>query len=298
MSWMVHLPGGYSALGSAKFYPEERPVRLVHVPAFRIDVAPVTNRDFAAFVKASGHKTAAETPLDATQYPGADVECLQAGSMVFKPPNSPVRLDDWRQWWQFCPGANWRHPYGPDSSIAGIEEHPVVHIAFSDAAAYAEWAGKSLPSEAMWEYAARGGHDDGREYQWGHSLAPDGQILANYWLGEFPNENLSADGWERTSPVMSYPPNDFGIYDLIGNVWEWTSDHFDAHRAQDGEAKQGCCAADDNRAAVPGQATMVIKGGSHLCAENYCQRFRPAARQGQRMDSPTSHIGFRCVIVD
>lgn len=295
---MVHLLGGECAMGSARFYPEERPVRRTKVPAFRIDVAPVTNRDFAAFVEATGHRTVAETPLDPGQYPGADIESLRAGSMVFTAPDFPVQLNDWRQWWRFFPGADWRHPQGPDSSIAGLEDHPVVHVAFSDAAAYAEWAGKSLPTEAMWEYAARGGHEDGREYQWGHSLAPDGQILANYWQGDFPHQNLCADGWERTSPIKSYPPNNFGIYDLIGNVWEWTIDQYAMPGVKDAQALPRCCAGEANRGVTPGHTHNVIKGGSHLCAENYCQRYRPAARQGQRTDSPASHIGFRCVIVE
>jgi len=278
-------------MGSNAFYLEERPARTAEVPPFRIDRAPVTNRQFAAFVEATGYTTLAETPLDPADHPGVCEDSLAAGSLVFRPPREPLDSEDWRQWWSFCPGANWRHPAGPGSSIDGLEDHPVVHVAHADALAYARWAGKSLPSEAMWEYAARGGHDDRREYAWGHELAPGGRVLANYWQGQFPHENRSE--YLRTSPIGTYPQNPFGLHDMIGNVWEWTSD---AYVSPGMPTPSACCGSLDAHARR--DTAIVIKGGSHLCAQNYCRRYRPAARQGQRADSSTSHIGFRCVIAD
>jgi formylglycine-generating enzyme required for sulfatase activity len=298
---MVPLPGGEFAMGSEAFYPEERPVRRVRVESFRIDETPVTNRQFAAFVEASGYRTLAEIPPDPADYPGMPPEMAKPGSLVFRRTRGPVDLDDISLWWAFTFGADWRHPLGPDSSLEGLEDHPVVHIAYTDAEAYAAWAGKALPTEAEWEYAARGGLD-GKEYAWGDALAPDGAMLANYWQGQFPFANQLLDGWERTSPVRSYAPNGYGLYDMIGNVWEWTRDWYGAPRAP-----SGCCALPDPKGARERDSfdlssphlrigRKVVKGGSHLCAPNYCQRYRPAARSPQAVDTSTSHIGFRCVL--
>lgn len=289
---MVEVPGGTFQMGSDRFYPEEAPVRRVRVDTFWIDPYPVTNRQFSAFVSATGYRTVAETAPDPRDYPGMAADMAHAGSSVFAP---PARLDDprdHRQWWRFIFGADWRHPTGPDSSIEGLEDHPVVHVAHQDAAAYADWAGKALPTEAEWEYAARGGLD-GADYAWGDELAPKGKVLANYWHGAFPLTNETPDGWLRTSPVGTYPANGFGLYDVIGNVWEWTDDWYALAAAP---ARTCCVPANPRggtRAASDGR--KVLKGGSHLCADNYCRRYRPAARHAQATDTGTTHIGFRCV---
>ena len=298
---MRHLPGGEFAMGSEAFYAEERPVRRVRVEPFWIDETPVTNRQFAEFVAATGYRTLAEIAPDPADYPGLPPELARPGSLVFRKPSGAVDLDDFAQWWAFVPGADWRHPLGPESAIDGLEDHPVVHVAWPDAEAFAAWAGKALPSEAEWEYAARGGLE-GAEYAWGDALAPGGAMLANYWQGEFPFENALLDGWQRTSPAGTYPPNGHGLYDMIGNVWEWTDDWYAAPLRP-----EGCCALPDPRGARESESydpmapqirigRKVIKGGSHLCAPNYCQRYRPAARSPQTIDTSTSHIGYRCVV--
>jgi formylglycine-generating enzyme len=298
------IPGGTFRMGSDRHYPEEAPARHVAVADFWIDRTPVTNRQFRKFVNETGHVTLAELPPDAKDYPGALAEMLKAGSLIFASPRRPVDLRDWSQWWQFKFGANWRRPYGPRSSISGLDDHPVVHIAYRDAEAYATWAGKALPTEAEWEFAARGGLD-GAEFAWGEEFTPGGKHQANTWQGEFPQQNLAIDGYERTSPVTAFPPNGYGLYDMIGNVWEWTVDWFAPQ--PDANAQSPCCAADTPRGAAqetsydPRLPTIkiprtVLKGGSHLCAPNYCRRYRPAARHAQPVDSSTSHIGFRCVI--
>jgi formylglycine-generating enzyme len=302
---MRYLTGGVFLMGSERFYPEERPVRRVKVDPFWIDERPITNAQFARFVAETGYVTLAEIPPDPAHYIGMLPEMAKAGSLVFEPPGHSVDLNVAPQWWEYRFGADWRHPLGPKSSIADLTDHPVVHIAFADAEAYAGWAGKSLPTEAEWEYAARGGLD-GADYAWGDELAPAGAMLAKYWQGSFPRQNLKLDGWERTSPVGFYPPNGFGLFDMIGNVWEWTRDWYGEPR-QVRKPRGGCCIASNPRGArrhdsydpalphvrIP---RLVIKGGSHLCAANYCQRYRPAARHPQAMDSSTGHIGFRCVI--
>jgi formylglycine-generating enzyme len=293
---MLRLPGGRFIMGDDDHYPEERPARPMTVGAFAIDVYPVTNRDFAAFVAATGHVTLAEQAPSLADYPDADPALLRPGSAVFvPPPHAPPRMDP-MFWWAYVPGADWRHPQGPHSSLAGAEDHPVVHVCHADAEAFARWAGKRLPTEAEWEYAARGGRAHSA-YQWGAELAPRGAMLANYWQGAFPMENRLDDGWLHSSPVGSFPPNDFGLYDMIGNVWEWTADWY-----SDSPATKPCCTSDRARAASHDPADAgrhfprkVLKGGSHLCAENYCRRYRPAARYPQTIDSATCHIGFRCV---
>jgi sulfatase modifying factor 1 len=301
---MRRLSGGVFTMGSECFYPEERPRRRVRVDAFWIDEAPVTNRQFAAFVAATGYRTFAETAPDPADYPGMPPEMARAGSLVFERPSARVDLTNFAEWWKFRFGANWFQPLGEGSSIAGLDEHPVVHIAYQDAEAYAAWAGKSLPTEAEWEYAARGGLDT--EFAWGEELAPGGRMLANYWQGEFPHENRRLDGWERTSPVRSFPANGFGLYDMIGNVWEWTSDWYALANATQ-KAPGSCCIPANPRGGSEQQShdpqlpairigRKVLKGGSHLCAPNYCQRYRPAARYAQPVDTSTSHVGFRCVV--
>lgn len=300
---MKLIEGGSFVMGSERFYEEERPLRQVRVASFWIDVKPVTNADFAAFVDATGYRTFVEIPPDPRDYPGLDPALAVAGSLVFQRTPVPVGFEDHSQWWAFVPGADWRHPTGPDSSIEGLEDHPVVHVAYEDAEAYAKWTGKALPTEAEWEYAARGALE-GAEYAWGDELAPDGAILANYWLGMFPFATLKENEQFRTTPAGSFPANGYGLSDMIGNVWEWTRDWYGT--PQPVKSRGGCCEAVNPRGATIGESydpgavglrtgRKVLKGGSHLCAVNYCQRYRPAARHPQMIDSATSHIGFRCV---
>jgi sulfatase modifying factor 1 len=290
---MVELPRGTFRMGSDRFYPEERPVREMSVEGFWIDRRPVTVAEFRRFVKATGHVTWAEQPPDPESYPDADPELLVPGSLVFRKTNGPVDLRDFRNWWSWTPGADWRRPEGLGSNVGGRELHPVTHVAYSDAAAYAAWAGKSLPTEAEWEYAARGGLD-GATFTWGEEFAPKGRMMANTWQGEFPWQNLGTDGYEGTSPVEKFPPNGYGLYDMAGNVWEWTDDVF----GMAGPADSPCCGPKTPLLSTPGDEIprRVIKGGSHLCAPNYCLRYRPAARQAEAVDTSTGHIGFRCVV--
>jgi formylglycine-generating enzyme required for sulfatase activity len=300
---MARVPGGTFRMGSDHHYPEEAPSHRVTVDAFCIDRTPVTNRQFGEFVRATGHVTVAETAPDPAQYPGALPHMLYAGSLVFVPPRRIGDLGDWSQWWTFMKAADWRHPYGPKSSIDALGDHPVVHVTHADALAYAEWAGKELPTEAEWEFAARGGLD-GEEYAWGGALTPGGKHMANTWQGDFPLRNLGEDGFERTSPVTAFPPNGYGIHDMIGNVWEWTSDWWSAKHEAD--AAKPCCIPQNPRGGREDAShdpcepqiripRKVLKGGSHLCAPNYCRRYRPAARLAEPIDTSTSHVGFRCV---
>jgi formylglycine-generating enzyme len=301
---MVMIPGGTFRMGSDRHYPEEAPVHRVTVAPFWIDRTPITNRQFRQFVDTTGYVTVAEIAPDAKDYPGALPHMLKAGSLVFTPPRRPVDLKDWSQWWKFEFGANWRRPYGRGRSNHGLDEHPVVHVAWQDVEAYATWAGKELPTEAEWEFAARAGLDEA-EYAWGDELTPDGRHMANTWQGAFPNENLSTDGYARTSPVEAFPPNAYGVHDMIGNVWEWTTDWFSTRHASD--QPKACCIPEnprggpqddsyDPRAAATRIPRKVVKGGSHLCAPNYCRRYRPAARHAQPIDTGMSHVGFRCVV--
>ncbi|AKM11767.1 formylglycine-generating enzyme family protein [Croceicoccus naphthovorans] len=300
---MTVVPGGTFTMGSDRFYPEERPTRQVCVDSFYMDEAPVTNAEFSRFVAETGHVTFAEIAPDPRDYPDMPPEMAQPGSAVFRPTPYPVDTSDPSQWWRFEFGADWRHPYGPDSSIDGLEDHPVVHVAFDDAKAYAKWAGKTLPTEAEWERAARGGLEC-VEYAWGEELSPGGRIMAKTWQGLFPSQNLATDGWHRTAPVRSYDANGFGLYDMIGNVWEWTTDWYAMPQV---EKKRGsCCIPANPRGprkhdsfdpASPARIPRkVLKGGSHLCAPNYCQRYRPAARHPEPIDTTTSHVGFRCIV--
>jgi formylglycine-generating enzyme required for sulfatase activity len=276
-------------MGSTNFYPEEAPIHTVHVAPFAIERHPVTNAQFAEFVDDTGYVTVAERELDPQLFPGANPADLVPGGLVFRPAAGPVNLRDWRQWWEWRPGACWRHPFGPDSGIDDRLEHPVVQVAYPDAAAYARWARRRLPSEAEWEYAASGGTTT--TYPWGDNATPGGELMANTWQGHFPYENDGALGWTGTSPVGMFPPNGYGLVDMIGNVWEWTTTEFAGHHRPD-EPAQGCCPQVDEADPAVSQA---LKGGSHLCAPEYCHRYRPSARSPQSQDSATTHIGFRCV---
>lgn len=289
LSELVELPGGSFRMGSVDFYPEEAPIHTATVAAFAIERHPVTNAAFAEFVADTGYLTVAERPLDPALYPGVAEADLLPGSLVFRPTPGPVDLRDWRQWWDWAPGAHWRRPFGDGSDIVGKDDHPVVQVAYPDAAAYAAWAGRRLPTEAEWEYAARAGAES--TYTWGAEPTVDGALMANTWQGRFPYRNDGALGWTGTSPVGTFPANGFGLVDMIGNVWEWTTTQFSAHHRP--EQKNACCPppADPDPS-----VNQTLKGGSHLCAPEYCHRYRPAARSPQSQDSSTTHIGFRCVV--
>jgi formylglycine-generating enzyme required for sulfatase activity len=281
------IPAQSALLGSAAHYPEEGPVREVTVDGFWMQTHQVVNDDFAAFVDATGYVTVAERPIDPADYPDAPAENLQPGSMVFHRTPGPVDLRHLSQWWTWTPGASWRHPVGPLSSIAKRARHPVVHVAYEDADAYAQWAGLALPTEAEWETAARGGLI-GATYTWGDEPEQPSEPLANYWHGEFPWRPQA--GYGRTAPVGSFPANGYGLFDMAGNVWEWTTDWYN-----DTPGGGGCCEADSHDPRQPRVPRRVVKGGSFLCADAYCLRYRPAARRPQPVDTGTSHVGFRCV---
>jgi len=298
---MERIAAGSFMMGSDLHYPEEAPAHRITVDEFFIDRYAVTNAEFARFVAATGYVTFAERAPKPEDYPGAAPELLVPGSVVFQKPKQRVDTSDIYNWWAYITGANWRHPTGPQSSIEGLEYHPVVHIAFEDAQAYAAWAGKSLPTEAEWEFAARGGLE-GATYAWGSEFMPGGRSMANTWHGEFPNENLSPSGYAGTVPGASYPPNGYGLFDMIGNCWEWTSDWYQEHA----RAGSNCCSVSNPRGGLRESSInpsdpvpiprKVMKGGSYLCAPNYCQRYRPAARMAQPVDTATCHLGFRCVV--
>jgi sulfatase modifying factor 1 len=302
---MVWVPGGTFRMGSDAHYPEEAPAHPVKVTGFWMDATVVTNSDFGTFVAQTGYQTVAERELDPAAYPNADPEMLVPGALVFRNSRRPVDLSDFRNWWAYVPGASWKHPEGPESSIAGRENHPVVQVAYEDALAYAQWAGKTLPTEAEWEFAARGGLL-AAEFAWGDAFKPEGRHLANTWQGEFPWQNLREDGYEGTAPVKSFPPNGYGLFEMTGNVWEWTSDWYrDRHKKP--HAHKACCAPVNPRGPSVEHSfdpcapkiripRKVIKGGSFLCAPNYCRRYRPAARYPQMIDTATCHIGFRCIV--
>ncbi len=309
---MVWVPGGTFAMGSELAgYPEEGPVRSVSVDGFWMDAHQVTVDEFRTFVLETGYATVASRPLDPAIYRGVDPKMLVPGSLVFQKASHPIDLQaalklPTMPWWKYVAGADWRRPEGPGSHVGSRSQHPVVHVAWEDVCAYAEWAGKEIPTEAEWEFAARGGIE-GAIFTWGDDPSPDGVVMANTWQGEFPWQNLLLDGYERTAPVGSFPPNGYGLFDMAGNVWEWTSDYFAARHAADID-EHPCCTPLNPRVLSPddsydtsnaGYARIprrVIKGGSHLCAPNYCLRYRPAARQPQMEDSSMSHIGFRCIV--
>jgi formylglycine-generating enzyme required for sulfatase activity len=298
---MCHLPGGTFRMGSDNHYPEEAPAHTVTVKEFWIDKYAVTNEQFDRFVQKTNYVTVAERIPRAEDYPGAKPEMLRPASVVFRKPERRVDLGNHYNWWSYIPGADWRHPEGPNTSICDRMQHPVVHIAHEDAEVFAKWIGKELPTEAEWEFAARGGLD-GAPYAWGDEFTPDGRQMANTWQGEFPWQNLVADSYEGTAPVGQFPPNGYGLFDMIGNVWEWTTDWYSPHHP----AQKACCGgavARENREqsydpALPGIKIprKVIKGGSFLCAPNYCRRYRPAARMAQPIDTSTCHVGMRLII--
>jgi formylglycine-generating enzyme len=296
------IEGGRFLMGSDSGYPEEAPSRVVEVDGFWIDTTPVTNAMFARFVQETGWLTLAEISPDPHDYPGAAPELMVAGSLVFFPTDRPVPKHDVTAWWRWTPGADWRHPTGPDSGLDGLWDHPVVHIAWQDAQAYASWAGKELPTEAEWEFAARGGLD-GAEFAWGDEFEPGGRVMANVWQGGFPHDGRKP-GYFRTTPVGAFPASAYGLFDMIGNVWEWTSDWWST---SSGAAPRSCCgprnpAGGSREGSLdPQQPDLqiprkVLKGGSHLCAPSYCRRYRPAARHPQPIDTSTSHVGFRCLV--
>jgi formylglycine-generating enzyme required for sulfatase activity len=298
---MVWVPGGTFLMGSDDHYPEEAPAHRVSVDGFWMDQHTVTNQEFARFVKETRHVTSAERAPDPADYPGAATELLVAASVVFRQPKQRVSLDNPYNWWTYVPGANWRQPQGPGSSVKRLPDHPVVQVAWEDVAAYAGWAGKELPTEAEWEFAARGGLE-GATYAWGEDFTPGGRWMANTWQGDFPMHNTREDGHAGTAPVGSYPSNGYGLVDMTGNVWEWTADWYQAH----GRSAHSCCGVENPRGGaregshdpdVVGTEIprRVMKGGSHLCAPNYCRRYRPAARMAQPIDTSTSHLGFRCI---
>jgi sulfatase modifying factor 1 len=299
---MVWIAGGTFLMGSDRHYPEEAPVHSVSVGGFWIDPYTVTNDDFKRFVRETGYVTLAEKPAKAEDYPGAKPELLQPSSVVFKRPTTTVDMRNAYNWWTYVRGADWRHPRGPGTSTHGLGRHPVVHVAFEDAEAYAAWAGKELPTEAEWELAARGGLA-GAEYAWGEAFKPDGKPMANTWQGRFPYENLLEDGYEWTAPVGRFPPNGYGLFDMAGNVWEWTTDWFQNHD----KIQKSCCTLDNPRGGDRDHSfdprdplvripRRVMKGGSYLCAPDYCHRYRPAARMAQPIDTSTCHLGFRCIV--
>ena len=301
---MSRIPGGAFTMGSNDHYPEEAPAHRVRVDPFWIDRYAVTNREFARFVEATGYVTLAERPANPADYPGAKPELLAPSSVMFRKAKERIDLTDHYNWWIYVAGADWRHPRGPGSTIKGLWKHPVVHVAFEDAEAYAAWAGKALPTEAEWEFAARGGLE-GAEFTWGDEFTPGNRHMANTWQGEFPWQNLLQDGYEGTAPVGAFPPNGYGLYDMAGNVWEWTTDWYQDH----GRIAKSCCTLENPRGGDPDASRdprlpdvriprKVMKGGSHLCAPNYCRRYRPAARMPQGIDTSTCHLGFRCIVRD
>jgi len=296
---MVWIPGGTFWMGCDDCeMPDTQPVHLVTVDGFWMDRTPVTNAQFAEFVKATAYVTAAERKPDPKDYPGVDPSKLVAGSAVFTPPAQSVSLDDLSEWWHYVPGASWNHPDGPSSNIKGRDNYPVVQIAWEDAAAYAKWAGKRLPTEAEFEFASRGGLDRHR-YAWGNDLKPGGMWLANIWQGRFPSNNTGDDGFVGTSPVTAFPPNGFGLFDVGGNVWQWCSDWYRpdyfATLASQGVAHNPLGPPDSYDPQEPGAAKRVQKGGSFLCSDRYCSRYLAGSRGRGAVDSGGSNTGFRCV---
>jgi len=294
---MVFIPGGKFMMGSDKFYPEEKPVHEVTVDGFWIDRYTVTNEEFKKFIDETGYVTVAERPLKAEDYPGAKPEMLVPGALVFKKAKAAVNLNDYFNWWEWMPGASWKHPKGPKTDLKGMEKHPVVHIAYEDAEAYANWAGKELPAEAEWEYAARGGLE-GMDFTWGNEDTQQTKPMANTWQGVFPYQNLLIDKYEGTSPVGSFAPNGYGLYDMAGNVWEWCSDWYDADyykSLRDGTANNPQGPARSYDPQEPAMQKRSLRGGSFLCNDSYCSGYRVSRRMKSSPDTGLEHTGFRCV---
>jgi formylglycine-generating enzyme required for sulfatase activity len=306
---MVWIPGGTFTMGtdSNLGWPDEKPAHRVRVDGFWIDATEVTNAQFRAFVEATGYVTTAERAPSLEEImsqvppgtPPPAKEDLVPGSLVFTPPAGRVDLKDFSQWWTWARGASWRHPEGPDSSIEGRDDHPVVHVSWYDAAAYARWAGKRLPTEAEWEFAARGGLD-AKPYVWGDERPVDAAAQANIWQGEFPHQNTALDGFARTAPVKSFPPNGYGLFDMAGNVWEWCADWYDRelYRRRAGSTVPVNPSGPERSIdpARPFTPQRVQRGGSFLCNDSYCSRYRPSARHGTSPDTGMSHAGFRCAM--
>lgn len=298
---MVWIPGGVFHRGSENpKMRDAKPVHRVMVDGFWMDRTAVTNEQFVQFVEATGYVTVAERTPEAKDFPGAAPENLVAGSVVFKPSKGPVPLDDHLRWWTYLKGADWRHPEGPESDLRGREKHPVVHVAWDDAVAYARWAGKRLPSEAEFEFAARGGQAR-KKYAWGDDLRPAGQWMANIWQGHFPYDNTAEDGYRATAPVGSFPANGYGLHDMAGNVWEWCADwyrpdYYAKLAAQPQPIHDPRGPSNSYDPAEPGMAKRVMRGGSYLCTDQYCTAYEVGARGKGAPDTGTNHLGFRCVI--
>lgn len=299
---MVWVPGGTFQMGSATGAADCRPVHKVTVDGFWMDATEVTNAEFKKFVDATGYVTVAERAAAPQEFPegvARDLvaslkEPIEPGALVFSVPPKVTSLSDFFQWWHWQPGANWRHPEGPESSIKDRMDHPVVQVAWEDAAAYAKWAGKRLPTEAEWEFAARGGLDR-KPFVWGDEKEPGGKMMANIWTGEFPAENTAKDGWARSAPVKSFPANGFGLFDMSGNVWEWTADWYRPDYYKDSPEKNPQGPADSYDPGEVGMPKKVMRGGSFLCSDNYCIGFQPGIRSRTTPDTALQHLGFRCV---
>ena len=301
---MAYIPGGtfqmglQPQMGLPGMMDNARPAHDVTVNSFWMDITEVTNEQFAKFVDATGYKTIAERPLNPADFPGVDPALLAPGSVVFQSPSHPVSLDDERQWWAYIPGASWRHPEGPNSTIDERMDHPVVHIAWEDTTAYARWAGKRLPTEAEWEFAARGGLN-GKEFVWGDEKTPAGNPMANLFQGHFPDNDTAVDGYRGTAPVKRFPANGYGLYDMAGNAWEWVQDWYNPseykERTQSGTPIHNPTGPSDSdaRGRYP---LKVQKGGSFLCTDQFCGRFRPGTRGRGAPDTGNNHVGFRLVM--
>lgn len=292
---MVYIPAGKFWMGSVDGQTDEKPPHEVELDGFWMDKTEVTNEEFEKFVRATGYITMAERKPKSEDFPGVPPEALVPGSIIFTPPPGEVSLENHMAWWSYVPGANWRHPQGPDSNIKGLEKHPVVHVCWDDAAAYAKWAGKRLPTEAEWEYASRGGLDR-KPFIWGDDKVPNNQWQGNIWQGQFPNENQLADGFKITSPVASYPTNGYGLFDMGGNVWEWCADWYRPDYYEFSAQKNPPGPSDSFDPNEPGMPKRVTRGGSYLCSELYCTGYRPSARMKTSPDTSLSHTGFRCVV--